>query len=39
VHDLTDEGVAFILSSHDPRVMEATDHLLRLEHGKVAESW
>ncbi len=39
VHDLTDEGAAFILSSHDPRVMEAADHLLRLEHGRVVESW
>jgi ABC-type lipoprotein export system ATPase subunit len=39
VHNLTDEGVAFILSSHDPRVMQAADHLLRLEHGRVAESW
>lgn len=39
VHDLRDEGVAFILSSHDPAVVEASDHLLRLEHGKVVESW
>jgi ABC-type lipoprotein export system ATPase subunit len=39
VHDLRDEGVAFLLSSHDPRVVQATDHLLRLEHGRVVESW
>jgi len=39
VHDLRDEGVAFLLSSHDPRVVESADHLLRLEHGRVAESW
>lgn len=39
VRDLRDEGVAFILSSHDPRVVEATDHLLRLEHGRTVESW
>ena len=39
VHDLRDEGVAFLLSSHDPRVMQSTDHLLRLEHGEVVESW
>jgi ABC-type lipoprotein export system ATPase subunit len=39
VHDLRDEGVAFLLSSHDPRVMDASDHLLRLEHGRVVESW
>ena len=39
VHDLRAEGVAFLLSSHDPRVVQATDHLLRLEHGEVVESW
>jgi ABC-type lipoprotein export system ATPase subunit len=39
VHDLAASGVAFILSSHDKRVMEAADHLLRLEHGRVVESW
>jgi ABC-type lipoprotein export system ATPase subunit len=39
VHDLRDSGVAFILSSHDPRVVESADHLLRLEHGRVVESW
>jgi ABC-type lipoprotein export system ATPase subunit len=39
VHDLRDEGVAFLLSSHDPRVVQTTDHLLRLEHGEVVESW
>jgi putative ABC transport system ATP-binding protein len=39
VRDLSGEGVAFILSSHDPRVMEAADHLLRLDHGRVVESW
>lgn len=36
---LRDEGVAFLLSSHDPRVVTAADHLLRLEHGQVVESW
>ena len=39
VHDLREEGVAFLLSSHDPRVVESADHLLRLEHGRVTESW
>ncbi|MBA2388928.1 MAG: ABC transporter ATP-binding protein [Geodermatophilaceae bacterium] len=39
VHDLREEGVAFILSSHDPAVVAASDHLLRLEHGQVVESW
>jgi putative ABC transport system ATP-binding protein len=39
VHDLRAEGVAFLLSSHDPRVVDGADHLLRLEHGRVVESW
>jgi ABC-type lipoprotein export system ATPase subunit len=39
VHDLREEGVAFLLSSHDPRVVDSADHLLRLEHGRVVESW
>jgi ABC-type lipoprotein export system ATPase subunit len=38
-HDLSAEGVCFIVSSHDPRVMAAADHLLRLDHGTVTESW
>jgi putative ABC transport system ATP-binding protein len=39
VSDLRAEGIAFLLSSHDPRVVEGADHLLRLEHGSVVESW
>jgi putative ABC transport system ATP-binding protein len=39
VHALREEGVAFLLSSHDPRVVDSADHLLRLEHGRVVESW
>jgi putative ABC transport system ATP-binding protein len=39
VRGLTGEGVAFILSSHDPRVTAAADHLLRLDHGRMVESW
>jgi putative ABC transport system ATP-binding protein len=39
VHDLRAEGVAFIVASHDPRVVDTADHLLRLEHGRVVESW
>jgi putative ABC transport system ATP-binding protein len=39
VSDLRAEGIAFLLSSHDPRVVEGADHLLRLEHGTVVESW
>ena len=37
--DLTGEQVAFVLSSHDPRVVERSDHLLRLERGRPVESW
>jgi putative ABC transport system ATP-binding protein len=37
--DLGGEGVAFVVSSHDPRVVERTDHLLRLERGRPVESW
>jgi len=36
--DLRAEGVAFVISSHDPRVVEIADHLLRLDHGRVEES-
>lgn len=39
IDSLKAEGVAFILSSHDARVVEATDHLLRLERGRTVESW
>lgn len=39
VHDMRDEGVAFIVASHDPAVVDASDHVLRLEHGQVVESW
>ncbi|HEX5494917.1 MAG TPA: ATP-binding cassette domain-containing protein [Mycobacteriales bacterium] len=38
IGSLRDSGVAFILSSHDARVVEATDHLLRLERGRTVES-
>ncbi len=37
--DLGGEGVAFVVSSHDPRVVERTDHLLRLDRGRPVESW
>ncbi len=37
--DLGGEGVAFVVSSHDPRVVERTDHLRRLERGRPVESW
>jgi hypothetical protein len=37
--DLAGEQVAFVLSSHDPRVVERSDHLLRLDRGRPVESW
>ena len=37
--DLTGKQVAFVLSSHDPRVVERSNHLLRLERGRPVESW
>ena len=36
---LAGEQVAFVLSSHDPRVVERSDHLLRLDPGRSVESW
>ena len=36
--DLRAEGVAFVISSHDPRVVAIADHLLRLDRGRVVES-
>src|SRR5262249_61733000 len=39
VHDLTAEGMAFILASHDRRGTDAADHPLPLEHGRGAEAW
>lgn len=36
--DLRSEGVAFVISSHDSRVVAIADHLLRLDHGRVVES-
>jgi putative ABC transport system ATP-binding protein len=36
---LAGEQVAFVLSSHDPQVVERSDHLLRLERGRPVESW
>jgi putative ABC transport system ATP-binding protein len=39
VRVLCDEGTAFVIASHDPRVIERADHVLRLDHGRVVESW
>jgi putative ABC transport system ATP-binding protein len=36
---LRDAGVAFAVSSHDPQVIDGSDHLLRLDRGEVTESW
>ncbi|MGI8678911.1 MAG: ABC transporter ATP-binding protein [Jatrophihabitans sp.] len=32
-------GASFVLASHDPRVIDRADHLLRLEHGRTVETW
>ena len=37
--NLRSTGVAFLLASHDPQVVDRADHLLRLERGQVSESW
>jgi putative ABC transport system ATP-binding protein len=34
-----DAGAAFVIASHDPRVIGRADHLLMLDHGRTAESW
>lgn len=38
-HNLAADGASFIISSHDPRVVDSADHLLRLDRGQVSESW
>jgi putative ABC transport system ATP-binding protein len=35
ISDLAASGVAFVLSSHDPRVTAIADGTVRLEHGRV----
>ena len=32
-------GAAFVIASHDPRVIGRADHLLMLDHGRTVESW
>jgi ABC-type lipoprotein export system ATPase subunit len=39
VRVLCEQGTAFVVASHDPTVIERADHLLRLDHGAVTESW
>lgn len=36
---LAARGAAFVVASHDPRVIDRADHLLRLERGRTVESW
>ncbi len=35
IADLAGDGVGFVLSSHDPRVMAVADGVVRLDHGRV----
>jgi putative ABC transport system ATP-binding protein len=39
VRVLCDEGTAFVIASHDGKVIERADHLLRLDHGRMVETW
>ncbi|WP_460603293.1 ABC transporter ATP-binding protein [Jatrophihabitans fulvus] len=39
VRALCDQGASFAIASHDPRMIERADHLLRLERGRVVETW
>jgi ABC-type lipoprotein export system ATPase subunit len=36
---LCDSGAGLVIASHDPRVIERADHLLRLDRGRTVESW
>jgi ABC-type lipoprotein export system ATPase subunit len=36
---LCDSGAAIAIASHDPRVIDRADHVLRLDHGRTTESW
>lgn len=36
---LRDEGTGIVVSSHDPVVMEAADHVLRVTDGRIEEQW
>ena len=33
------EGTAIVVSSHDPVVMDAADHVLRVADGRIEENW
>jgi ABC-type lipoprotein export system ATPase subunit len=36
---LCETGAAIAIASHDPRVLARADHVLRLDRGRVVESW
>jgi len=36
---LCDSGAAIAIASHDPRVIDRADHVLRLDRGRTTESW
>ena len=38
MEDLAAAGVAFVLSSHDPRVMAIADGFVRLDHGRLVDA-
>jgi ABC-type lipoprotein export system ATPase subunit len=33
------EGTGIVVSSHDPVVMDAADHVLRVADGRIEENW
>jgi len=36
---LCGRGAAFVVASHDARVIERAEHLVRLEYGRVVQAW
>jgi putative ABC transport system ATP-binding protein len=38
MEDLAASGVAFVISSHDPRVMAIADGFVRLDHGRLVDA-
>jgi ABC-type lipoprotein export system ATPase subunit len=37
VRGLVDRGATAVLASHDPAVIEAADHVIRLQDGRVVD--
>jgi ABC-type lipoprotein export system ATPase subunit len=37
MRELRDEGVGFVVASHDPLVVERVDHVVHLHHGRIEE--